>query len=146
MLGILLDTSFILPSLGIDTGERTRMGLQKLNDHEDDYILWYSHFSLLESTWVGKKLEVQGKLDRYLFELGLRSIHRGGRYRMATAEPEVFMKALDLASLGHRDMIDNLLYSISRTHNLKFLTLDTNFVDFIKKRNLEETMILPEDL
>ena len=146
MLGILLDTSFILPSLGIDTGERTRIGLRKLYDRGDDVTLWYSRFSLLEAIWVGKKLERQGKLNRSLFELGLRSLYRGGRYRMIEEEPEIFVDALDLVALGHRDMIDNLLYSISRIYKLQFLTLDTKLADFIKTRNLEETIMLPDDL
>jgi hypothetical protein len=146
MLEILLDTSFILPSLGIDTGERVRTGLRKLHDRREEVKLWYSRFNLLESTWVGRKLERQGKLNRSLFELGLRSLYRGGRYMMTEEEPEIFVGALDLASLGHRDMIDNLLYSTSRIHNLKFLTLDTKLGDFVKKNNIDDSIILPDDL
>ncbi len=147
MLEILLDTSFILPSLGIDTGNEALAGLQVIDERGDDEIqLWYSNFSVLESMWVGSRLERRGKLDADLFEIGLNSLLRSRRYMLVEEEPETFIDAFHLASMGHRDMIDNLLYSISRRHSLRFLTLDTKLRDFIRSRNLEYTLIFPDDL
>jgi len=146
MLEILLDTSFILPSLGIDTGEQTMLGLKKVNDYSGEVGIWCSRFSILESTWIGMKLEKQGNLNRILFERGIKSLYRGGRYLIIEEGPEIFTDAFKLASLGHRDMIDNLLYSISQRQDLKFLTLDAMFRDFLEKNGLGKNVILPEEI
>lgn len=46
-LRVLLDTSFILPTLGIDTGPETSEALEKLDETEAE--IHYSRFSVLES-------------------------------------------------------------------------------------------------
>ena len=49
--------------------------------------------------------------------------------------------------MGHRDMVDNLLYSIAVSNNLKLLTIDDSLVDFIRKHRLpEEHITTPEEL
>ena len=48
-LRVLLDTSFILPSLGIDVGEEVFKGLKRLTEIKAE--IYYSHFSILESLW-----------------------------------------------------------------------------------------------
>jgi len=54
LLRVLLDTSFILPTLGIDVGEEALMGLRKLTEAKTE--LYYSRFSILESLWIAARL------------------------------------------------------------------------------------------
>ena len=51
---ILLDTSFLLPSMGVEVTGASEV-LKKLKEEENE--LYYSNFSLLESLWVLLSLE-----------------------------------------------------------------------------------------
>ena len=141
---VLLDTSFLLPSMGIDVGEEVSRGLKRLND--TGAKIHYSHFSILESLWVAARLSRTESFSRESFSLGLRSIIEGGRYMKVEEDSIIFDDALRLYTLGHRDMIDNLLYSSSSRLDLKLLTLDNQLKEFIRERGLKDTLISPLQL
>jgi PIN domain nuclease of toxin-antitoxin system len=46
--------------------------------------------------------------------------------------------------MGHRDLIDNLLYSIAVSQDIKFLTIDEKLKNFIKK--YADIFISPSDI
>ncbi|MBT9141476.1 MAG: hypothetical protein DDT30_02068 [Dehalococcoidia bacterium] len=54
---ILLDTSFLLPSVGIQVTGASEL-IQKLKEEGNDF--YYSSFSLLETLWVLTSLERRG--------------------------------------------------------------------------------------
>jgi predicted nucleic acid-binding protein len=135
---ILLDTSFILPFLGIDVGEVIAGVLHRLRDYE----LYYSELSLLEALWKIVKVVSFDKLDIVLE--GLTLIRRD--LRLAQVNEKAVKTALELYRLGHRDLIDNLLYGISLSQNLKFLTIDRELVSFVKSNNYPDTFISPIEL
>lgn len=137
-LQILLDTSFLLPFLGIDVGEVIAGALHKLRDYE----LYYSELSLLEALWKIVKVVSFDKLDIVLE--GLTLIRRD--LRLAQVDEKAVRTALELYKLGHRDLIDNLLYGISLSQNLKFLTIDRELVSFVKSNNYPDTFISPIEL
>jgi len=143
-LRVLLDTSFILPSLGIDVGEEVSKGIRGLDDLKAE--IYYSHFSILESLWVAARLLTSATFDRESFSLGLRSIIEGGRYRKVEENSKTFNDALKLYMLGHKDMIDDILYANSTSLNLKLLTLDTELKEFIHNKGLEDTLITPSQI
>lgn len=141
-LRILLDTSFILPSLGIDVGREVVECLKKLA--EADVEIFYSRFSVLEALWVIAKL-TGGVVDD-AFNTGLRSIMESGRYGEVEEDPLVFNEALGLYALGHRDMVDNILYASSVHFDLKLLTLDNELKEFVLEKKLKDTLITPSQL
>jgi len=64
-----------------------------------------------------------------------------------TLDSEIVKNAIEMYRLGHRDMVDNLLYSIAVSKKLKFLTVDKDLIKFIEDHNLpREHIILPRDL
>jgi hypothetical protein len=69
-----------------------------------------------------------------------------GRYEKLDESSEVFSRAVRLYQLGHVDMIDNILYAGSVHFGLRFLTVDSNFRDFIEEKDLERTLLLVDDL
>ena len=140
-LQILLDTSFLLPSLGIDVGQQVYESLKELN--ENDTEIFYSRFNILESVWVVIRLIKEGKFDSSRFNLGLKSIIDGDRYKPVEEDSSIFTKVVQFYQLGHQDIIDNILYASSLTHNLKFLTLDTKLKRFIEQTGLRDTLIIP---
>lgn len=141
---ILLDTTFILPSLGIDVGEEVSKGLNKLAQIKAD--IYFSRFSILETLWVAVKLSKTANFDLESFKLGLRSVLQSGRYIKVEENSEIFNEALKLNMLGHKDMIDNILYASSTKLNLKLLTLDNELKEFIHEKGLKDTLIHPHQI
>jgi len=143
-LRVLLDTSFILPSLGIDVDKDVSKGLKRLDDTKAE--IYYSRFSILESLWIAARLSTSSTFEWELFSLGLRSIIEGGRYRKVEENSETFNDALRLYLLGHKDMVDNVLYASSTRLSLNLLTLDNELREFIRERRLKDTLIFPDQL
>ncbi|MGB9805231.1 MAG: PIN domain-containing protein [Thermoproteota archaeon] len=143
-LRILLDTSFVLPTLGIDTGREVSESLRKLDEVKAE--LYYSRFSILESLWIVAKLAKNNAFDADRFSQGLRSILEGGRYKGIEENSKVFEEAIRLRIIGHRDMIDNVLYSTSLHFNLKLLTLDDELKEFVRKNKLNDVLISPNQI
>jgi predicted nucleic acid-binding protein len=138
MLKILLDTSFILPTLGIDVGGEVKANLKKLDEVKVE--IYYSRFSILESLWVVAKLMKNQALDMERFTQGLKSVMESGRYVKVEENVQTFIDAFKLYKLGHRDIIDDMLYATSINFNLKFLTLDTELKEFIQSKGLNDTL------
>ena len=143
-LTVIIDTSFMLPTLGIDVGKPTSRGLKKLG--EIDAEIYYSRFSILESLWVAAGRIQDAGFDGERFTHGMRSIVEGERYQRLDETSEVFNRALELYKSGHVDIIDNILYASSVLFGLKLLTVDRALRDFIEKKNLEMTLISVDEL
>lgn len=90
-LKVLLDTSFPLPTLGIEVGEEVKASLVKLN--EIKAAIYYSRFSVLESLWVATKLLKDQVFDAERFSQGLRSVTESGRYIRVEEDAQTFMEA-----------------------------------------------------
>lgn len=143
-LRVLLDTSFILPSLGIDVGEEVSKGLKGIADIKAE--IYYSHFSILESLWVAARPSTSATFNAESFNLGLRSIIEGDRYMKVEEDSKTFNDALKLYMLGHKDMIDNILYANSIRLNIKLLTLDNRLKEFIQQSRLKDTLISSDQI
>src|SRR5207247_2946832 len=74
-------------------------------------------------------------------KLGLRRIIEGRKYIKTIEDSRVFNEALGLYRMGHRDMIDNILYAVSLHSSLRFLTADNTLREFITSKGLENTLI-----
>ena len=141
---VLLDTSFLLPTLGIDVGDKVIKTLEKLEGTHSE--IYYSQFSILESIWVTAKLTGKMETPPEAVRTGLRSIIESGVYKQVKEDSEVFIEALQLYLKGHRDLIDNILYANSLHHNMKLLTLDTELKNFIENKKLKNTIITTDDI
>jgi len=143
-LKALLDTTFILPSLGIDVGKEVLEGLKKLADLNAD--IYFSYFSIIEALWVAARLSKSTNFNQESFRIGLRSILESRRYIKVEEDSEVFNQALKLYILGHKDMIDNILYASSVCFDLMLITLDTELKEFIRIKGLRDTLISPNQI
>lgn len=139
-LKILLDTSFILPSLGLSVEKEVIETIKYFRVFE----IYYSELSLLEALW--KIVRLIRPEDMEIVLNGIRSIKRT-YYRV-----EIPVKAYGLAYKmyrnGHRDIIDNLLYSAAYILNMRFLTLDEELISFLKSKGYptESVVISPKEL
>jgi len=109
------------------------------------YELYYNDISVLEALWkIVKVIErVEGGISR--IAEGLRAMRDTMKY--APIDEGAVKSAIRMYKLGHRDMVDNLLYSIATSKGLKLLTVDGDLVNFVRKHELAaENVILPEEL
>jgi PIN domain nuclease of toxin-antitoxin system len=143
-LKVLLDTSFILPSLGIDIDKEILKTIKKLAEVKAE--IYYSRFSILESLWIATKLMASVPFDVRRFDVGLRSVIESGRYKKVEENSRIFSDALKLYMLGHKDMIDNILYTSSLHLNLKLLTVDDELKKFVQGRGLRDVLIFPNQI
>ena len=138
---LLLDTSFLLPVLGFETSKRVMNAFQKL----DKYVLYYNEISILEVLWKIMKV-IDGSDEEIARVLeGVRAIRK--TIENIVIDDETVENAMKIYNLGHRDMIDNLLYSLAAANKLRLLTVDDKLLKFIEEHKLQkEAIITPEEI
>lgn len=141
---MLLDTSFILPSLGVDVEPEVIAGLKKLVERKDE--IYFSGYSVLESLWVAAKLSNRSSFDGERFKRGLKAVLESGVFKRVEESADTFDEALRLHRLGHNDMIDDILYASSTTNGLRFLTVDSELRGFVRAHGLPDSTIFPDEL
>lgn len=141
---ILLDTSFILPTLGISVSGATEEGIRILAETKIE--IYYSRFSILESLWVATRTVQDKTFDDESLVPGLKSITESGRYRRVEEDFEIFKEAFRLYRLGHKDMIDNILYASAARLGLFLLTLDDDLRKFALTKQLKDHFVSVDEL
>jgi len=141
---ILLDTSFLLPTLGIEVEQEVIDSLSKLNSER--IKPFYSDLSLLESSWMAIKQIKKGNYQDAIFRKGLLSITKTGYYEVVSADANDYLVALSFYQNGHLDMIDNLLYATALSYRCHFLTIDDQLRRFIKDKKYENVILTPNEL
>ncbi|MEM3406941.1 MAG: PIN domain-containing protein [Nitrososphaerota archaeon] len=138
-LKILLDSTYLLPIIGIDVENinEVLLLLKKLYD-ENKAEYYYTSFNLLEI--LGKLSRV--KYDKKRVAAGLLSIEE--EFTILNLTTEGYMKVLDLKAQGYKDIIDLLLYATSLFADILFLTRDYALIDFLKENGEEIKNILLE--
>ena len=107
--------------------------------------LYYSEVGLLEALW--KVVKVIGGSEEELsrIEEGVAAIRE--TMKPAPATGEAVRAAIRMYKLGHRDLVDDLLYSIAASGGLRLLTVDEELVRFVEGRGLpREHVLTPEEL
>ena len=145
---ILLDTSFLLPSFGVDTGERIRRCLRFLAEHRREVKVCYSRYSLLEAVFILLRML---RHDRLKPEEAFTMVEAGVSTVIYSLEavsetPTVFREALKLYEMGHKDLFDNLLYSAAVASRAYLLTVDEQLRAFIQENKLQDITLDPENL
>ena len=123
---VLVDTSFLLPTLGIEVEEDVMRALNALRR----LTVYYLEEGLLEALWKVLKLVPPSRLRRV--ELGVKAIRR--TYRLLAPPAEAFTLAARIYHEGHRDYIDALYYAAARATGIPLLTIDRAFTRFLRAR------------
>jgi hypothetical protein len=144
MARVLLDTSFVLPSLGIGVKPDVTKGLESLAHGQVEAC--FSSFNILESLWVGSSIMGSPGFDQEKFSEGLKSVMDSGVYEMSEEDFDIFRRALELRRLGHKDIIDDILYAHSAAKGMKLLTIDSKLRSFIREQGLEDTTVFPSEM
>ena len=137
---LLLDTSFLLPVLGFETNDRIMKVYHRLGSYE----VYYSEIGILEALWKIVKIVREEDEIRRVKE-GIRAIRETFKY--AALDDVAVGNAITMYWLGHRDMIDNLLYSIALSRKIALLTVDNDLIEFLEKNDLPRNHVTtPEEL
>ena len=139
-LRLLLDTTYILPSLGVEVEgvEPALEALRRLRG-AGEAELYYSSFSLLEAVAKTSRLPVPPAA----VEAGLLAITTG--YQEAGPTVDAWMLALELRRAGLRDMIDAILYSTAEALGLRLLTRDKALIEFLRRNGYPLNPVMTEE-
>jgi predicted nucleic acid-binding protein len=137
---ILVDTSFLLPALGIDVEEEVYKAIR----HFRRFDVYYTELEILEAIW--KILRIFDRTKLYRILLGLESIKR--TYKILEIPSKAYLEAIEIYDRGHKDYIDALLYTTAKHSNIPLLTIDFTFIDFLKENSyqIENIIITPAEL
>jgi len=145
---ILLDTSFLLPSFGVDTGDDVRRVLKFLAKRRDEVRVYYSRYSILEAVFILLREVRQGRLGldeaSEMAYAGVAAVTYG--LEAVDESPPVFAEALKLYGLGHKDIFDDILYATAMVNGMFFLTVDRGLVEFIERNRLVNVALTPKGL
>ncbi len=137
---VLIDTSFLLPALGIDVEEEVIETIALFRHIE----VYYLEIGLLEAMWKILKIVPYNKLDRV--KIGIEAIRN--TYNLMIIPHEAYIEAVKIYRLGYNDFIDALYYTTAKTKGIPWLTIDYSFIDFLSKKGfpVEGTILTPEEL
>jgi len=138
--GVLLDTSFLLPFLGFTTRRDVMEAIPLLRGCR----VYYSELSILEALWKAVKLVRSGR-DVDVVVRGVELVRSS--FEQAPVTGEAVETAMKMYALGHRDMVDNLLYGTARALGLRLLTVDRELARFVREKGLEPSILMePSEL
>ncbi|MEM4970262.1 MAG: PIN domain-containing protein [Sulfolobales archaeon] len=124
---ILLDTSFLLPIVGVRVREVEDL-LDRLwaKHRRGEVEIYYTELNILEIAWKLSKIHY----DPMVVKKGLMSIERN--FVKAPLKYTSLLKAIELRRKNFKDLIDLMLYAIAAENNLQFLTLDEELINFLE--------------
>jgi hypothetical protein len=140
MPDVLLDTSFLLPTLGLDVREITKSDLGSIRAASKQAKFHCSYVSFVEILGlVGKESR---KADSKAVSAGLNSLLGSGLYEWTNPSPGAIRLALELRTKGHKDNIDNILYATAADSKMLFLSLDEELKRFLARNGYDTGLMV----
>jgi predicted nucleic-acid-binding protein len=136
---ILLDTSFLLPTLGVEVEEISSKDLETLRGIRQRTGLCCSHVSFVEILGLLGKSK---KIDDSAVGMGIKSLFASGAYKWVTPSSSAIHLAFELRSKGHKDNIDNILYATAVDSGMLFLSLDKELKGFLQENGYASDIIV----
>ena len=144
VLRVLLDSTYILPAFGIAVKGLSREDLEKLEQLRIEKVVEYHFTSLI---WIEIVPKVLKEYSNRGISVNISMFERIALALENTAKhvglgPVAIAIAAKLRALGHKDMVDNLLYGIASERDLLLLTMDSEFREFVHRHGLETSRIV----
>ncbi len=105
-LKVLIDTSFLLPALGVNVEEEVLASIALFRRIE----VLYLEIAIVEAMWKILRLVPSSGMERVA--LGLEAVKR--TYKAVDPPPRAYIEAAEIYHKGHRDYIDALHYSTAK--------------------------------
>jgi len=136
----LLDTSFLLPTLGLEVREITTADLESIRAASKVSRLRCSYVSFVEILGlVGKESR---KVDAKAVSTGMNSLLGSGLYEWTNPSLGAMRLALELRTKGHKDNIDNILYATAADSKMLFLSLDEELKRFLARNGYDAGLMV----
>ncbi|WP_276813615.1 PIN domain-containing protein [Desulfurococcus amylolyticus] len=137
---ILVDTTFLLPAMGVEVEEEAMKVIPLFRRLEVHYL----EVALLEALWKVLRVVPRRELNRV--RLGIEAIR--ATYKVLTPPPEAYVNAIKIYDEDHRDYIDALHYETARATGTPWLTIDYEFKEFLEKKGypVEGITLTPDNL
>ena len=142
MSRLVLDTSFILPFLGVEV-EGVDPGLVE-EYAEQGYELLYPLLAVPELLGVLAKVVERrglGGLPPEALE-GLEALLAGEDVKLVAPRLEHLETALRLRLAGHRDLFDCILYATALHEEASLLTLDGELLESVRRAGFDPAVVL----
>lgn len=140
MVEVLLDSTFLLPTLGVEVKDIRTEDLEALKTLSKKVRFYCSYVSFVEI--LGKLARRFGVADLEIIRLGIRSLLESGCYTWVNPSHRALEAAFEIRVRGHRDNIDNILYSIALDSSMLFLSLDEDFKTFLQKNGYDAALMV----
>jgi len=136
----LLDTSYVLPLVGIEVEGITEKDYTKILTKK----LYYPLAMVAELVGVIVKEAKKAKIEELPEEAieGFNSIIFGGKINLVPPEGDDLKIAYELIKLGWNDIFDALLYATAKRLEMKALSLDREFKKFLKEYGYEADILI----
>lgn len=137
-LKVLLDSTYLLPSFGIEVKRLSDEDIKRLRRAVIEGRIKLYCLSIVWVEVLGKVCREAQRLRRdikEILEIAVKSLLESGFYTWIEPAFEAVKLAFELRMLGHKDIIDNLLYATSVVNKMIFLTMDDELKKFLSKKN-----------
>ncbi len=143
-LRVLLDSTYILPAFGISVKGLEEKDLEAL---ERLRVQRKVRFYYVPVIWVELVPKVVKEYQSRGVPVKPSIFERVALALENTAErvdptPQALALAARLRILGHRDMIDNILYAVAVEGNMLLLTMDERFREFLHDHGFDVTCVV----
>ena len=136
---VLVDTSFLLPAIGISVEKEILDTIKYFQLIE----VYYLEVCISEAMWIVLKVVSPNNLD--VVREGIEAIR--DTYKQLVPPSGAYIKAYEIYRKGHKDYIDDLIYATSLEKKIALLTTDYKFINFLKENNYPiDNIITPRDL
>lgn len=138
---LILDTSFLLPYLGIRV-----VGIEekRLGKIMENYETYYPLLLLVELQGVVFKEARKQSLSEIPKKTvdSFISLVYGEYVKMIPPAEEDLSKSYDIISSGWNDIFDSILYAVSKRTGIKALTMDMAFREFLKENGFDHKLLI----
>ncbi|MBS7611609.1 PIN domain-containing protein [Candidatus Bathyarchaeota archaeon] len=131
---ILVDTSFLLPAVGLDVEEEVYDAIKCFHK----VVVCYIEASILEIMWKVVKIVPESEMN--IVRMGIEAIR--STYTLLTPGASALLESYVLYRRFHRDLIDNLLYAVSNEYKIPLLTIDRKFIQTLEMNGRDTSNIL----
>jgi len=140
MVDVLLDSTFLLPTFGVEVEDIRADDLKTLKDSSKKVGLYCSYVSFVEI--LGKLARNSTESNFEAIDLAIRSLLESGTYGWVNPSAKAIALAFELRTKGHRDNIDNILYSTALDAGMRFLSMDEELKDFLSRKGYNTKIMI----
>lgn len=141
---VLVDSTFLLPTLGVKVSQISESDIRELAKLRSKTRFFCIHQSLVEVLGkVGREWTPESNQNVLeTVEEGLRSLLESDLYTWIGPSTKALMDAVQMRRKGHKDMIDNMLYSTASDLGMLFLSIDMELIKFLEENHYSTEAIV----